>query len=63
MNSRSRMTMAPLILTMPGRSTSGCHRSGTHRVHLARGFGGRWWVEVEVEGSEGGGVGDKSGGR
>ena len=31
MHGRSRMTIAPRILTMPGRSPSGFHRPGRHR--------------------------------
>ena len=33
---RSRMTIDPRIPTMPGRSTSGFHQPGTHRLHQAR---------------------------
>ena len=36
MNGRSRMTIPPCIPTMPGRSTSGFHRPGRHRLHQAR---------------------------
>ena len=36
MHSCSHITIDPRILTMPGRSTSGFHRPGRHRVHLAR---------------------------
>ena len=33
---RSRMTIDPRILTMPGRSTSGFHQPGRHCLHQAR---------------------------
>ena len=33
---RSRMTIDPRILTMPGRSTSSIHQLGTQRLHQAR---------------------------
>ena len=33
---RSRKTADPCLPTMPGRSTSGFHRRGRHRVHRAR---------------------------
>ena len=33
---RSRMTIDPRILTMPGRSMSGFHRPGRHYLHQAR---------------------------
>ena len=33
---RSRMTIAPRILTIPGRSTSGFHQPGRHCLHQAR---------------------------
>ena len=33
---RSRMTIGPRILTMPGRSTSGFHKPGRHCLHQAR---------------------------
>ena len=36
MHGRSRMTIDPRIPTMPGRSTSGFHRPGRHRLHQAR---------------------------
>ena len=35
MHSRSHITIACCILTMPGRSTSGFHRPRRHRVHQA----------------------------
>ena len=35
MHSRSLRTIDPLIPTMLGRSTSGFHRPGRHRVHYA----------------------------
>ena len=39
MHNRSNMTIDPRILTMPGRSTSGYHRPGRHRVHQRGGAG------------------------
>ena len=33
---RSRMTIYPRILTMPGRNTSGFHQPGRHCLHQAR---------------------------
>ena len=36
MHGRSLMTIDPRIPTMPGRSASGFHRPGRHRVHQAR---------------------------
>ena len=36
MYGRSRMTIDPLIPTMPGQSTSGFHRPGRHRLYQAR---------------------------
>ena len=35
-HSRSCMTIDPRIPTVPGRSMSGFHRAGRHRVHQAR---------------------------
>ena len=36
MHGRSRMTVDPRILAMPGRSTSGFHRPGRQWLHQAR---------------------------
>ena len=36
MHGRSRMNIDPRIPTMPGRSTSGFHRPGGHRLHQSR---------------------------
>ena len=36
MHNRSVGTVDPRILTVPGRSTSGFHQPGRHRVHQAR---------------------------
>ena len=36
MHGHSRTTMDPRISAMPGRSTSGFHRPGRHRLHQAR---------------------------
>ena len=36
MHGRSRMTVDPRTPTMPGRSASGFHRPGRHRVHPTR---------------------------
>ena len=36
MRGRSRITIDPRILAMPGRSTSGFHRHGRHSLHQAR---------------------------
>ena len=36
MHGRSRMTIGPRILTIPGRNMSGIHRPGRHCLHQAR---------------------------
>lgn len=37
---RRRMPIDPCISTMPGRSTAGCHRGGSHCLHRTRGVPG-----------------------
>ena len=48
---RSRMTIDPRIRTTPGRSTSGFHRPGRHRLHRELGGGGltsSGWAHVHT---------------